>query len=197
MNIRPPILTTSSVGSEQSTNAGLETLGHLNTEVERLGLENKQLRLALSEYVEREEYLKEHVLHNIDQCIKDVQSADGADQSFFSNLRAEVNEFDDERNGFINPMNYEALIKFINYLAVQSARISKVNSPVDQNQIAFSYQAPVQEQTFDDDLLIQLLKKNDEHQSQIQQLLRSRVGDYKQAIQVSESSHQQGSQFQY
>ena len=180
VNIRPPVLTTAGVSSEQSTNAGLDSLGHLNREVERLGLENRQLRQAISEYVEREETLKEHVLANIDNCIKETQNSDAADQSFLADLRSEVNEYDDDRDGFVCPMNYGALIKFMGYLTEQSSRFSKANSPVvDQNQIAFSYQAPPQEQTFDDDLLIQLLKKNDEHQSQIQQLLRSRVGDYK------------------
>jgi len=165
LNIKPPTL-----DELRSVNPETHTINpevaKLTQQVTALGSENRSLKQAIDKYVTREEDFKGHIL----QLIESNSKINPDQAETYKEFKHKISVVDDEHNELIVPINYSELIAFIDYLNNHQGQGVDLRSiQKDPNYEAYIYQNHP-DTSQEDDLLVKLLEKNQQFQSEIQRL---------------------------
>lgn len=171
VNIKPPVLEQDRHSpSAAAPIVDSEALSKLNKEVNRLGEDNRKLKAAVQNYVEREESLKGHMLATLDA----LEEANPDTKEDFSRFREALSHLDDDMDDHLEPLDYSAVFEFLSFLANFHKQSSALEREIQaQNTQVFQYQNPPEPE--DNELLLQILKRNEEHQRQLRELLVEKI----------------------
>lgn len=186
INVKAPVLNHETIlESESGQPRSTANVGQLNEEVMRLGLDNSRLQQSLLKYLEREESLKGKIIGIIDHNM----SLDPDDRQFYEDMKKGIDILDDETiEEYMTPLDYEKLFEFLDFLNKTKTKQTHPFEADKSNQDVFNYEDP-QDYNREDDLLMQVLKRNEECQRQIQELLAEKVKQNKSIILRAPSSN--------
>lgn len=179
ISVKAPRITHDNLLSSDGAPPGsLNSVGQLNREVMRLGEENTRLQQALMKYLEREESLKGKVLSIIDHNI----NIDPDDRATYQEFKEGIDILDDETiEEYFVPLDYGKLFEFLDFLNKIRAKMPHPSLVEDTNQEVYNYEEPT-DYSREDDLLLQVLQRNEECQRQIKRLLSEKVSQNKAII---------------
>lgn len=174
------------VGSAQAQDASGNTLRKLSEELIRLGKLNAELRGFIQEFLEREADVRGFLNNLLETNMKnDPQHAED-----YQRLLVEVRTPDVVDEEDLRPSNMSFLKQVLLFLNQHPGRGNLVDSRVEEhNKQAFNHQE-AQDATYDDELLIEVLKRQHEFQTHMESLLSQRLGSYRQTV---ENTRSQGS----